>query len=84
MRGQLTPQRRLRSWPCRAGSRGRLRGLIPATVDLSFMTYGSFAYGGNAKLMIARSGYTGEDGFEILAPAAEAVPFWNKLPADSA
>ncbi|PHV10142.1 glycine cleavage system aminomethyltransferase GcvT [Chitinimonas sp. BJB300] len=27
----------------------------------------------------ARTGYTGEDGLEISMPAAEAIPFWNKL-----
>ena len=30
---------------------------------------------------IARTGYTGEDGFEIVLPAAEAVDFWRKLRA---
>jgi aminomethyltransferase len=28
---------------------------------------------------IARTGYTGEDGFEIVLPAAEAVAFWRQL-----
>jgi aminomethyltransferase len=28
---------------------------------------------------IARTGYTGEDGFEIMVPEAEAVDFWNAL-----
>lgn len=28
---------------------------------------------------IARTGYTGEDGYEIMMPRAEAVPFWQKL-----
>jgi aminomethyltransferase len=30
-------------------------------------------------LMIARTGYTGEDGFEILMPAMESIIFWQKL-----
>lgn len=29
--------------------------------------------------MVARTGYTGEDGFEILLPAAAASAFWNRL-----
>jgi len=29
--------------------------------------------------MIARTGYTGEDGFEIVLPAAEAVIAWQRL-----
>jgi aminomethyltransferase len=28
---------------------------------------------------VARTGYTGEDGFEISLPASDAVPFWNQL-----
>jgi aminomethyltransferase len=30
-------------------------------------------------LMITRTGYTGEDGFEILMPAMESIIFWQKL-----
>ncbi len=28
---------------------------------------------------VARTGYTGEDGFEIMMPAADAVPAWRRL-----
>ena len=31
------------------------------------------------KYFIARTGYTGEDGFEIMLPSADAVEFWNAL-----
>ena len=34
--------------------------------------------------MIARTGYTGEDGFEVILPATEVVPMWNKLVAAGA
>ena len=30
---------------------------------------------------VARTGYTGEDGFEVMLPAAEAGPFWRALAA---
>ena len=30
-------------------------------------------------LFIARTGYTGEDGFEIVLPESQAVAFWNRL-----
>jgi aminomethyltransferase len=30
---------------------------------------------------VARTGYTGEDGFEIMMPAADAVPAWRELNA---
>lgn len=30
-------------------------------------------------MAVARTGYTGEDGYEIMLPAAEAVEFWRRL-----
>jgi aminomethyltransferase len=30
-------------------------------------------------MFIARTGYTGEDGFEIMVPEGQAVAFWNRL-----
>ncbi len=30
-------------------------------------------------MFVARTGYTGEDGFEIMLPEAQAVDFWNRL-----
>ena len=30
-------------------------------------------------LFVARTGYTGEDGFEIVVPAKEVVSLWQKL-----
>lgn len=32
-----------------------------------------------APLLIARTGYTGEDGFELMAPVAQAAPLWRAL-----
>jgi aminomethyltransferase len=32
-------------------------------------------------MFVARTGYTGEDGFEIMVPEAQAVEFWNRLVA---
>ncbi|MFZ2998098.1 glycine cleavage system aminomethyltransferase GcvT [Sphingobium sp.] len=45
-----------------------LASLLPATADLLFMQSGPFIWNDIA-LWISRSGYTGEDGFEISVPA---------------
>jgi aminomethyltransferase len=56
--------------------------LMPAAADLSFMTFTRAPFEG-ADLVIARSGYTGEDGYEILSPAAVAGALWDRLTADA-
>ena len=58
-----------------------MAALIPETASLGFMTYGSYDWHG-ARLMISRSGYTGEDGFEMLIPADRADAMWDALLAD--
>jgi aminomethyltransferase len=58
-----------------------MRTIVPAAANLGFMTYGAFPYEGE-KLLISRSGYTGEDGFEILVPPKMVTDFWNRLLAD--
>jgi aminomethyltransferase len=49
-----------------------LARLAPGVEQLGFMTGGPFQLGGGA-VWISRSGYTGEDGFEISLPAARAA-----------
>ncbi|MFL6846371.1 MAG: glycine cleavage system aminomethyltransferase GcvT [Allosphingosinicella sp.] len=49
-----------------------LSRLAPGVEQLGFMTGGAFGLGGTTA-WISRSGYTGEDGFEISVPAARAV-----------
>ena len=58
-----------------------MAGLVPGVAELGFMTYGSFAWNGT-RLVIARSGYTGEDGVEVLVVAANAGALWDALLAD--
>ena len=48
-----------------------LKAVIPGVEKLVFMTGSEFRWEG-ADLFITRSGYTGEDGFEISVPAAQA------------
>jgi len=55
-----------------------MHDLVPAAFGLGFMSYGSFAWG-SGNLVISRSGYTGEDGFEILVGPQDAVALWRRL-----
>ena len=36
----------------------------------------------NAEWFVARTGYTGEDGFELIVPSARAIDVWNALRAE--
>ena len=47
-----------------------------ATVALTLGVFVGRELGG---WFVARTGYTGEDGFEIMMPAADAVPAWRRL-----
>jgi aminomethyltransferase len=60
-------------------ARATLQKLTP--VDLSSIKYYWFTDGevSGAGARIAHTGYTGEDGFEIYIPPAEAVRLWNEL-----
>ncbi|MEM9755745.1 MAG: glycine cleavage system aminomethyltransferase GcvT, partial [Pseudomonadota bacterium] len=55
--------------------------LIPSAADMRFMDVARADWQG-ATLWLSRSGYTGEDGFEISVPAAAAEPFARALLAD--
>ncbi|SDX25206.1 glycine cleavage system aminomethyltransferase GcvT [Roseicitreum antarcticum] len=60
------------------GAEGALATLIPAVADMRFMDVATHAWDG-ADLWISRSGYTGEDGFEISVPHSHAVEFARAL-----
>jgi aminomethyltransferase len=55
--------------------------LVPDVADLGFMACRSFDWAGT-QLIISRSGYTGEDGVEILVDGKRAAELWNALLAD--
>jgi aminomethyltransferase len=59
-----------------------LSAILPGVEDLGFMTYGAFDYEDD-KVFVSRSGYTGEDGFEILIANRLAGAFWDTLVADA-
>lgn len=58
-----------------------LNAIVPGVGELGFMTYAPFDWNGT-KLIVARSGYTGEDGCEILCDANVAGALWDALLAD--
>jgi aminomethyltransferase len=55
--------------------------MIPEAAELGFMTFAGGQWRGHM-IMFSRSGYTGEDGFEILVPPEAAREFWDALLAD--
>jgi aminomethyltransferase len=55
--------------------------LFPGAEALGFMRFAGFDLGGE-RFTVARSGYTGEDGFEILAAEAASRQLWDRLAGD--
>lgn len=66
------PRAREKFWAAFPGTREATEALKP------------FNAGRAGDMMVARTGYTGEDGFEIVLPAAHAVEAWGKLTAAGA
>ena len=58
-----------------------LAKLAPAVKDIPFMHYADVELGG-IKAQVSRSGYTGEDGFEISVSNADAPKLWDLLLSD--
>jgi aminomethyltransferase len=61
------PAAREQVWQALPGSRAATEGLRP------------FAFGWVGDALVSRTGYTGEDGFEIALPAAGAEALWSAL-----
>ena len=55
--------------------------LVPGVAAMTFMQVGNFDWNG-ATLGVSRSGYTGEDGVEILVPPEMTAALWDALLAD--
>jgi len=55
-----------------------MKELCPAACDLYFMECGTFELLGETTF-ISRSGYTGEDGFEISFPSARVGDLWDEF-----
>ena len=59
-----------------------LAAILPEAAGLGFMHDIAVSSYDGEPLVVSRSGYTGEDGFEILVPAAVAAGFWDRLLGD--
>jgi len=58
-------------------AREKVIGLLEDATDvLALKPFNATAY---KDWFVARTGYTGEDGFEIMLPAQQAAPFWDRL-----
>jgi aminomethyltransferase len=55
-----------------------LSALIPGVENLAFMSYGAFPWQ-DTILHVSRSGYTGEDGFEISVKKDKVQALWSTL-----
>jgi aminomethyltransferase len=60
-------------------ARAKLQSLLSPATREKAATIGKFVACEGDGLFIARTGYTGEDGYEIVVPQAQAVDLWNRL-----
>jgi aminomethyltransferase len=62
-------------------ARAKTASLLSASAADAAMALGPFFAAGIDNWFVARTGYTGEDGFEIMIPAGDAVRVWRELNA---
>ncbi len=60
-------------------ARARVMGLLSPAAAEAAGKLGKFVACDADGLFVARTGYTGEDGFEIIVPEDKAVALWNRL-----
>jgi aminomethyltransferase len=60
-------------------ARAKVQSLLSPAVREKAAKIGKFVAVEGDGLFIARTGYTGEDGYEIIVPEVQAVDLWNKL-----
>lgn len=60
-------------------TRDKVLPLLPLADSIAAGNLKPFTAMEHGGLFVARTGYTGEDGFEVSMPAGEAEDFWNRL-----
>ncbi|HWP95019.1 MAG TPA: glycine cleavage system aminomethyltransferase GcvT [Gammaproteobacteria bacterium] len=62
-------------------ARSKVAALLPPEARAEALALEPFSAAEWEDLFVARTGYTGEDGFEIMVPAAEARAWWDRCVA---
>jgi aminomethyltransferase len=60
-------------------AREKVKSLLPADLQESAIELKPFNAAWNDEIFVGRTGYTGEDGFEVILPGQQASDFWNAL-----
>ncbi|MGH8399895.1 MAG: glycine cleavage system aminomethyltransferase GcvT, partial [Gammaproteobacteria bacterium] len=60
-------------------AREKVVAMLPAADREKILALKLFTALPSGELFVARTGYTGEDGFEIMLPSAQAAGFWDAL-----
>jgi len=60
-------------------AREKAASVLPASLRVAALALKPFTAAEGQGLFVARTGYTGEDGFEIMIPVAEAAGYWQKF-----
>lgn len=60
-------------------ARAKVNGLLPGDLATAAENLGLFSAATDGDYFVARTGYTGEDGYEIILPAELVVDFWSDL-----
>jgi aminomethyltransferase len=60
-------------------AREKFHAALPALAEAAASLSAPFSFAAVGEYFIARTGYTGEDGYEVMVPATEAAATWSKL-----
>ena len=60
-------------------ARGKVEALLPATLVARAAALTPFSAAWEGELFVGRTGYTGEDGYELILPQADLVQTWGRL-----
>jgi aminomethyltransferase len=60
-------------------ARDKAASALPATLRAPALALKPFSAAAGEGLFVARTGYTGEDGFEIIMPAEQAADYWQRF-----